>query len=76
MRRGMPLDNTARQYIAILQNDSCSYCGSTGGTIDHITPVVSGGTNDWDNLTAACKSCNSRKHDRTLLTFLLEAHDA
>lgn len=71
-RRAMPLTDQAREYIAILQNDPCSYCGTAGGTIDHIIPVAKGGTNDWDNLTAACLSCNSKKHDRHLLTFLLE----
>lgn len=74
-RRAMPLDSTATEYLRILHSDICSFCGKPAGTIDHIVPVAKGGTNDWDNLTAACPSCNSRKHDRSLLLFVLELHD-
>ena len=47
----------------------CSYCGSpaTEGndlTIDHIIPLSRGGTNRRDNLTVACRRCNTSKHDR------------
>lgn len=73
-RRAMPLDGVARKYMAILLGDRCSYCGAPASSIDHIVPVSSGGTNAWDNLTAACKSCNSKKHDRSLMTFVLELH--
>ncbi len=59
-------------YATILLRDPCCYCGSKGRlTIDHIVPIAEGGSNDWTNLTAACKSCNSRKHTRQLLPFLL-----
>lgn len=57
-------------YGAIVACDPCSYCGGRGGTIDHITAVVRGGTNDWENLTGACLSCNSRKRDMSLLAWL------
>lgn len=33
-------------------------------TLDHITPLIYGGTHDLDNLVLACKSCNSRRHCR------------
>ena len=46
----------------------CTYCGSpaTRGndlTIDHVVPLSRGGTNRRDNLTVACRRCNSRKRD-------------
>lgn len=69
-RRVMPIDDTAVEYIAILQKDVCSYCGNSGGTIDHIVAITEGGTNDWDNLTAACLSCNSSKKTESLVWFL------
>lgn len=40
----------------------CAYCGvAPVATIDHVVPLVRGGTNYEGNLTPACKSCNSRK---------------
>jgi len=35
-------------------------------TIDHIIPVVKGGGNVLENVTAACKRCNSKKGARTI----------
>lgn len=72
-RRGVRPDDEAREYIAILLNDSCSYCGGPGGEIDHITPVADGGSGEWPNLTSACRRCNARKNDRPLLSFLAAA---
>lgn len=71
-RRALPLNAETRDYIRLLQSDPCSYCGAATGTIDHIVPVVKGGSNHWSNLTSACLSCNSSKHDRSLLVFLME----
>lgn len=70
-RRALELDAETREYIKVLLLDLCSYCGGPGGTIDHIVPVAKGGTNHWTNLTAACKSCNSSKHDRDMLHFIV-----
>lgn len=48
----------------------CVYCGATPITellhVDHITPVVEGGTNDIDNLCTACVPCNLGKGGRSL----------
>lgn len=40
----------------------CVHCGATEKiAIDHIVPVVLGGSNETSNLQPLCKSCNSKK---------------
>lgn len=71
-RRGLTTpDELANEYALILRADPCCYCGAPMEHIDHIVPIAGHGTGEWDNLTAACASCNLRKSDRTLLTFML-----
>lgn len=61
-----------RAYVEMLRLDPCSYCGAAAaGEVDHIAPVHLGGGDDWTNLTAACRSCNASKTDRSLLEFML-----
>jgi 5-methylcytosine-specific restriction endonuclease McrA len=57
----------------------CQYCGAKEGstkivngkpvkvvlTLDHILPESRGGPFSWDNLCAACKTCNLKKANRT-----------
>jgi 5-methylcytosine-specific restriction endonuclease McrA len=43
------------------QRRTCAYCDSLATTIDHVVPLVRGGTNYEGNLTPCCKRCNSRK---------------
>lgn len=48
----------------------CFYCGKSGRlTIDHDMPVTRGGSDDIENILPACRSCNSRKHDKTAKEF-------
>src|SRR5690606_3289005 len=53
---------------AVLARDSwtCQYCGERkpGMTIDHVIPRSRGGQSVWENIVAACGSCNRRKGDR------------
>jgi len=53
----------------ILKRDGfrCQYCGhkATNLTIDHVIPKSRGGTDNWENLVAACHKCNNRKGNRT-----------
>lgn len=43
----------------------CKRCGGhVDLTVDHIVPVVAGGTNDFDNLQTLCRPCNSSKGAR------------
>ena len=47
----------------------CLYCGGEFPvnelSRDHITPLVQGGSNDWNNVVTACKRCNHHKGGRT-----------
>ncbi|MDM7325247.1 MAG: HNH endonuclease [Thermus sp.] len=53
----------------VLRRDryTCQYCGRRGGelTVDHVLPKSRGGRSTWENLVAACRSCNLKKGDRT-----------
>lgn len=49
----------------------CFYCRQPKKlSIDHDIPLSRGGTDDIDNILPACRSCNSKKHDRTAIEFL------
>jgi hypothetical protein len=57
-----------RTRYEVLRRDGyrCRYCGATPDTgaqltVDHVTPVSLGGTNDPSNLVAACLDCNLGK---------------
>ena len=53
----------------ILDRDrcTCQYCGHKGDslTLDHVIPRSRGGKDSWDNLVAACVSCNISKGNKT-----------
>jgi hypothetical protein len=73
-RRGEKMNAEAKAYSRIISGDPCAYCGAPMEEIDHIVPRPQWegeGWNDWSNLSAACRSCNRSKADRSLLTFLL-----
>ena len=49
----------------------CMYCGNSshrkGGALtrDHVIPISRGGKDRWSNVVTACRSCNTRKGNRT-----------
>lgn len=46
---------------------SCQYCGAKGNlTFDHVVPRARGGTTHWENVVAACQTCNLRKGSKSL----------
>ena len=55
------------------QNNVCAYCGkrrtAPSFDIDHMTPVVRGGSNEASNLQVICRPCNQRKGDQTDAEF-------
>jgi 5-methylcytosine-specific restriction endonuclease McrA len=56
-----------RKNLLERDNYTCQYCGQKKMplTIDHIIPKASGGKDSWDNLVAACRSCNQKKGNET-----------
>lgn len=48
-------------------NPGCQACkkGTHKLTIDHLTPLVHGGSHTLHNLVACCRRCNSKKHTGT-----------
>lgn len=57
---------TRRQRDALMRKwrtsqARCAYCQSPATTMDHIVPLVRGGTNHEGNLAPCCKRCNSSK---------------
>lgn len=63
LRRGI----TLKTRFEVLQRDGsrCVICGKTAQddilVVDHIIPVVKGGTNDIKNLRTLCRECNHGK---------------
>ena len=65
--RRLPLPLSRRTVLA-RDMFTCQYCGDRPSkqelTIDHVVPRSRGGTTTWENVVAACGSCNRRKGDR------------
>ena len=60
-----------RPIIFSRDNEQCQYCAKVflpteSYSIDHIKPRSKGGNNSTENLVTACKSCNSKKGNRSL----------
>jgi 5-methylcytosine-specific restriction endonuclease McrA len=56
-----------RATLFLRDEFTCQYCGSKGKdlTFDHVVPKSRGGKTRWDNVVAACQSCNLRKAAKT-----------
>lgn len=52
-----------RRSVFARDGHRCQYCGSAAENIDHVVPRSRGGTHTWENVVAACRSCNNRKQD-------------
>lgn len=64
------VDWDRNQAAGVIESDGsrCRYCGTEcfeDLTIDHVFPRSRGGSDNPSNLVVACRSCNSRKSDKT-----------
>lgn len=50
-----------RARILVRDECLCRYCGDYADTVDHVLPIVRGGSNDDANLVACCRYCNTSK---------------
>ena len=68
IKRPHPSVRLTKREILRRDNYTCQYCGTSGIhlTLDHVLPRRLGGNHSWENLVAACPSCNHRKGGRTL----------
>ena len=53
----------SRRAVFVRDNFECQYCGGPAENVDHIIPKSRGGGHTWDNVVAACRTCNSRKEN-------------
>ena len=66
VRRPLPQPRLTRREIFARDGNRCQYCGRHADlTLDHVMPRHRGGPHTWENLVAACRSCNHRKGGRT-----------
>lgn len=56
----------SRRGVFARDGHRCQYCGGRADSIDHVRPRSRGGQHTWENVVAACRSCNSAKRDRLL----------
>ncbi len=68
VKRPRPVVKMTRKEVLVRDDHTCQYCGRRGHdlTLDHVIPRHRGGQHVWENVVAACKSCNHRKGGRTL----------
>ena len=44
-------------------------------SLEHKMPVIRGGTNEYNNLAVACRSCNSKKNTKTVAEYLQKENE-
>ena len=71
-KRGNPGAHTAadRRSVLASYHRLCVYCLGAAASIDHVDPVMRGGSNGVANLVPACRKCNTSKGDLPLLVWL------
>ena len=66
-------DKKTRMSVWNKYDGHCAYCGIPlkikDMQVDHLVPVYTGGSHDFDNLMPSCRSCNSYKRAHDLETF-------
>lgn len=68
IKRPRPRISLSKREILRRDDYTCQYCGKKSRqlTIDHIIPRHCGGSHSWENLVAACSTCNRNKGGKLL----------
>ncbi|HZP96567.1 MAG TPA: HNH endonuclease [Candidatus Limnocylindria bacterium] len=68
VKRPRPVVKLTRKEVLQRDDHTCQYCGKRMNdlTLDHVMPRHRGGQHTWENVVAACRSCNHKKGGRTL----------
>lgn len=66
IKRPRPRISLSKREVLRRDDFRCQYCGrgTRHLTIDHVIPRHQGGPHTWQNLVAACSTCNRRKGGR------------
>jgi 5-methylcytosine-specific restriction endonuclease McrA len=64
----------SKKFVLLRDNMVCQYCSkkldNSSASVDHIIPVSSfdkkEDANSWNNLVAACKTCNTKKGNKLI----------
>lgn len=77
-KQQLPASLTTKEWrdILALFDNRCAYCFAPQSALlhvlhkEHIVPVSAGGPLIADNVVPACRSCNARKRNKSLLAFM------
>lgn len=67
--RGSGGNYTAKEWLALCAEHGfrCLCCGEQKPlTVDHVIPIVRGGSNTISNIQPLCKRCNNKKYDKVI----------
>ena len=67
VRRPFAKRKLSKREIFLRDRHTCQYCGGKVKdlTLDHVVPRRQSGGHSWENIVAACGTCNRRKAGRT-----------
>lgn len=68
--RRLSLPPAVRRAVLERDHHLCHYCEQFAETVDHKTAHSRGGSDDLENLVAACADCNRRKHAKPYELFV------
>lgn len=74
-KKSLKADLTLLQWENCLMffDNKCAYCGKAEKTLtrEHVIPVSSNGEYTVDNIIPACGSCNSKKHNKDMVSWYI-----
>jgi hypothetical protein len=71
-RKAKSYQFTAKDWRRLVRRfgSCCAYCGVKAKmTVEHVVPIVRGGTHSIGNILPVCKSCNSSKNKKLLIEW-------